>query len=297
MSFVVLGANGHTGSAAVEELLRFGKKVTAVVRSAEKGAALQAKGATLAIGDHYDTAFLEKTFKGHDGVFFQIIGDMTAVEFAHRQDEAIESIVGAIEKSGIKNVAFLSSVGAEHLTGVGHIDGLARAEHRLKKHGHINVLFLRAGYFMENTFYFLNPIVHQGIAGSSLKPDTKVGLVSCHDIGVFVGLRLAEGIKGHITYEYFAEEKTMTEITAEIGKAIGIPDLKYIQFPAPAVEANLASFGWSPKAIASYLEMTNAMDHGKIKYTEKSGEFLKAPTPFDKWLTQGFVAAYHAQKK
>ena len=58
--YVVAGATGNTGKVVAEQLLAAGKEVRAWVRSAEKGAALAAAGAELAIVDLEDAASIRR---------------------------------------------------------------------------------------------------------------------------------------------------------------------------------------------------------------------------------------------
>ena len=62
--FVVVGATGNTGSVVVETLLNRKQPVRVVVRSAEKGAGLKAKGAAIAIASLDDVSALTKVFEG-----------------------------------------------------------------------------------------------------------------------------------------------------------------------------------------------------------------------------------------
>ena len=62
--YVVAGATGNTGKVVAEQLLAAGKEVRAWVRSAEKGAALAAAGAELAIVDLEDAASIRAGLEG-----------------------------------------------------------------------------------------------------------------------------------------------------------------------------------------------------------------------------------------
>jgi uncharacterized protein YbjT (DUF2867 family) len=55
-------------------------------------------------------------------------------------------------------VVVLSSFGADKPNNTGPIAGLHRMEERLKRISGLNALFLRAGYFMENTLPQTSPI-------------------------------------------------------------------------------------------------------------------------------------------
>jgi putative NADH-flavin reductase len=63
---LVLGATGGTGRLIVNQALRHGHQVTALVRSPEKASEL--KGATLIVGDVRDEKTLREALKGQDAV-------------------------------------------------------------------------------------------------------------------------------------------------------------------------------------------------------------------------------------
>jgi uncharacterized protein YbjT (DUF2867 family) len=69
--FLVSGATGRTGGAAVDELLRMGKRVRAYVRSdGEKAAALRARGVDIAVGDFTDIDDIRAAMEGIRSAYF-----------------------------------------------------------------------------------------------------------------------------------------------------------------------------------------------------------------------------------
>ena len=76
--------------------------------------------------------------------------NFTAVDFRAYQNEVGNSIATGIIKAGVKFVVNLSSQGAEFPAGTGPIAGLHDQEERLNRLQGVNVLHLRATYFIEN---------------------------------------------------------------------------------------------------------------------------------------------------
>ncbi|MCP9456242.1 MAG: NAD(P)H-binding protein, partial [Nitrospira sp.] len=70
--FVVVGATGHTGSTVAETLLRHGRPVRVVVRSADKGVAWKAKRADVAVATYQDVKAMAKAFEGARGVYLLV---------------------------------------------------------------------------------------------------------------------------------------------------------------------------------------------------------------------------------
>jgi NAD(P)H dehydrogenase (quinone) len=69
--FLVSGATGRTGGAAIDELLRMGKRVRAYVRSdGEKAGALRARGVDIAVGDFTDIDAIRAAMEGIRSAYF-----------------------------------------------------------------------------------------------------------------------------------------------------------------------------------------------------------------------------------
>ncbi|AXE95622.1 MULTISPECIES: NmrA family NAD(P)-binding protein [Paraburkholderia] len=70
-TILVSGATGRTGGAALDELLRMGKRVRAYVRSDdERAAALRARGVDIAVGDFTDIDDIRAAMEGVSSAYF-----------------------------------------------------------------------------------------------------------------------------------------------------------------------------------------------------------------------------------
>jgi NAD(P)H dehydrogenase (quinone) len=68
---LVSGATGRTGGAAIDELLKLGKRVRAYVRSdGEKATALRARGVDIAVGDFTDIDAIRSAMEGIRSAYF-----------------------------------------------------------------------------------------------------------------------------------------------------------------------------------------------------------------------------------
>lgn len=67
---IILGATGQIGSMLVDNLLRKGQPVRAVVRNSSKAEGLKNKGAEVKIADYFDVEALNKPFKGEVQLFY-----------------------------------------------------------------------------------------------------------------------------------------------------------------------------------------------------------------------------------
>ena len=150
--YVVLGASGHTGHAVAKNLLDRGQKVRVVGRNAERLQDHTARGAEISIADATDGPALTKAFKGADAAYVLIPPDSTSSNYRAFQDRVSDAIAAAVENAGVKKVVALSSFGADKASGTGPVVGLYNLEQKLNQIDGANILFLRAGYFMENVF-------------------------------------------------------------------------------------------------------------------------------------------------
>lgn len=287
----VLGATGHIGTALTEDLLRRGHEVRALGRDAAKLAALAGKGAKTQSGAFDDASALTEAFRGADAAFTMIPPSYGEEDFSGWQDRTGLAIVVAVKKSGLKHVVDLSSIGAQHPEGTGPITGLHRQEKRLDAVAGLNVLHLRAAYFMENHYWSIPTIKLANVNGTALYTNLPFSQVATADIA----RKAAEVLdpldfKGRSVLELGGpKDLTMKEVTSILGRAIGKPLLKYVEFPYEEVEKNLGSAGMKPATAALMVDMYEGFNDGLVvpeKPLEERG------TVSLEEFACGFAAAY-----
>jgi len=75
--------------------------------------------------------------------------------------------------------------------------------------------------------------------------------------------------QGHTAFEFFGPRLvTMQEATTLLGKAIGKPDLKYVQFQYEDAEKAMVKAGLSPDAARLMIEMNRSFNEGLIRPTQ-----------------------------
>src|SRR6185437_5606500 len=111
----------------------------------------------------------------------------------------------------------------------------------------LNALHLRAGYFMENTFAQVGIIRMAGMAVGPLRPDLKLPMVATADIGdVAASALLKLDFKQKQMRELLGQrDVSYDEVAKVIGKAIGKPDLRYMQAPDQQVRSAMVQLGMS----------------------------------------------------
>ncbi len=278
----VMGANGNTGRAVVEALLRRREAVRGIGRDRTKLARLVKLGAEIKEGDISDARFLADAFRGSSAVYTLIPPNFTVTDVRKFQDEIGTITVQAIENAKVKRVVLLSSIGAQP-SGVGPIAGVHAQEQRLRGLSDVDVLALRPGYFFQNFLMNLGMIKHQGIHGSAIRGDMSFPMIATQDIGAAAALALAEGgFHGFNTRELQGPRNyTMEEVTQIIAQRIGKPDLKYIQFPYAEFERQLVGMGASSDVARNYVELSKAFNEGRAKPLEPRNSQNTTPTRFE----------------
>jgi uncharacterized protein YbjT (DUF2867 family) len=292
----VMGATGHTGKKITEALLKVGEKVRALGRSQSKLAEFKTAGAEVLTGDAADAAFLTKAFGGADAVYTLLPTDRRASDYRTEQDRQGEAIVKAIRESEVRYVVALSSLGADLAEGTGLIAGLHAQEERLKQLKGTNVLVLRPASFFENFYETLGLIKEEGINGDSVAPDLAVPMVATRDIAdAAVKALKARNWKGVVVSELLGpRDLSHAEATRIIGDHIGKPDLQYVQFSYADQARALVQAGMSGSFAGLYIEMTRAINEGRIKPLDGRTPENTTPTQFEGFaghLARAYAAA------
>jgi uncharacterized protein YbjT (DUF2867 family) len=191
----------------------------------------------------------------------------------------------------------LSSYGAQVAKGAGPVSGLHSSEQKLNAIKDLNVLHLRAAYFMENNLAAIGMIHGMGIFGNALLPDLKIPMAATRDVGDYAAQRLLHlDFSGKQTRELLGErDLSMTEATAVIARGIGKPDLRYQQFPYDQVQQALTQLGVPPKGSAMYIEMYKAINAGVLIPLEPRSSENTTPTSFEQFVQDVFAAAYRGK--
>ena len=291
--YVILGASGNTGSIIADSLLLRREKVRVVGRDEGRLQRFVRKGAEAFTGDVSDAAALTKAFGGARAAYLM----SPPAKSREDQERDSDAIAKAVEESGLRYAVHLSGYGAHVPEGTGPIVGLHSTEQKLNAIGGLNVLHLRAAYFMENNLAAIGMIHGMGVFGNALLPDLKLPMIATRDVGDYAAQRLLDlDFSGKQTRELLGErDLSMTEATAVIARGIGKPDLRYEQFPYDQVQQALTQMGVPPKVAALYIEMYKAINAGVVAAQEPRSRENTTPTSFEKFVQDVFAPAYHGK--
>jgi uncharacterized protein YbjT (DUF2867 family) len=292
--YVVTGATGHTGSVITKRLLAQGKKVRVVGRSTDRLSSLVSLGAEPFAADISNKEAIARAFSGAEAAYFMIPPDLANPEYGAYQNQVIEALASALDKGEPAHVVALSSIGADKPDKTGPIAGLHRLEERLKRISGLNALYLRAGYFMENTLPQAAVIQQMGATAGPLKPDLKIPMIATRDIGVFAADELLRlDFRGHQSKEVLGQRDiNMTEVTAAIGKAIGKPELRYHEITYDQFRGVLMQMGASQDVAGMIVEMAEALNSGHVRALEARSQQNTTSTSYEQFVAEDFVPAY-----
>jgi uncharacterized protein YbjT (DUF2867 family) len=295
--YVVLGATGHTGSIIANFLLTKGEKVRVVGREISRLDRFARKGAEAFQANVSDAAALTTAFSGARAAYLMLPPSMTSTDYRVDQERESDAITKAVKDSGLHYAVQLSSYGAHVPDGTGPIAGLHTFEQKLDTINGLNVLHLRAGYFMENNLMAVGMIRDMGMFGHALLPDLKLPMIATRDIGDYAAQRLLHlDFSGKQIRELLGQrDLSITEATAIIARGIGKPDLRYVQFPYEQVQQVLMQMGIPVKTASQFIEMYQAINAGIVAAQEPRSPENTTPTSFEKFVSDVFAPAYQGK--
>jgi uncharacterized protein YbjT (DUF2867 family) len=295
MKIIVTGSIGNISKPLVQELVQKGHSVTVISSNPDKQSAIKALGATASIGSLEDTAFLTRTFSGADAVYTMVPPNNY---FDHSLDLIAyykrlgHNYAEAIEKSGVKRVVHLSTIGAHLEKGSGILIGAHNVQNILNKlPNDVSITHMRPTSFYYNLYGYTEMIKHQGVIAANYGADDLIPWVSPIDIAAAVANELETPSAGRKIRYVGSEELTGNQVAAILGEAIGKPDLKWVLISDEETLNGLVNIGMSPTIAAGLVEMYAALHTGllaesyyknrpevmgKVKMTDFAREFATA---------------------
>ena len=292
--YTVMGATGNIGHVITQDLIMNGHQVRAIGRNPKKLAQLKSLGAeTFSLENFDDADRLKDAFHKADAVFCLIPPSIFAEDEGAYQDNVGEAIKTALKKSKTPYIVNLSSFGAQIPEGTGPVAGLHRQEERLNSLSGVNILHLRPGYFMENLLTGIPSIKNTGAFFYCLRGNIPLEMVATIDIGKKAAEFLHRlNFNKQSIFEFIGpREVSFNEAIPILGKAIGKPDLKYVEVTYDETDKALLSIGMQPKTVALFREMNTALNEKRIKLTQKMTPDHRGKTTIGDFANE-FARAY-----
>jgi len=292
--YVVTGATGHTGNVVAKALLSRGEKVRVIGRTAERLKAFGAEGAEPFAADLTDAAGVTKAFAGAKAVYVMLPPNLASSDYRSFQSRVTDAIAAALRSTGVTHAVTLSSIGADKPEKTGPVEGLHYLEQQLNCIDALNVLHLRAGYFMENTLAQIGIIQKMGMAVGPLRPDLKLPMIATRDIGeAAADVLLSLDFRQKQTRELLGQRDiSMNEVAQSIGSAIGKPGLRYIQAPDEQLRPALVQLGMSSNMADLLLEMSASLNSGHVRALEQRSAKNATPTSYETFVREEFLPQY-----
>ena len=291
---VVTGATGRTGRQVTELLLAKGEQVRAVGRDGDKLAPLVRLGAEPLVVNVADVDSMAAGFADVSAVYLVLPEDLSQTDLRAHQESISDSYAAAISRAHVPFVVNLSSMGAQHSKNTGPIVGLHNQEHKLNQISGLNVLHIRAAYFMENLLMSIPQLRSTGTLSGGLQAEARMPWIATQDIGAYAANRLAARDFSGITNCELQGQRylSMKEAASIVGTSIGKPGLEYVQLPMTILEPALKGMGLPEMTTKLILEMWDAANAGMMVPQETRSESNTTPTTLESFVAAIFAPAF-----
>ena len=271
MKVVLTGSLGNIGKSLVKELAAEGHQVTVISSNDARTAAIEELGGRAAIGKMQDEEFLTEVFSGADIVYLmetmEAVGDMfdKSVDFIAAITEIGGNYKNAIQRSGVKNVIHLSSIGAHTNHGTGILVFHYNVEQALRSLPEdVNIKFIRPVGFYINMLSFIGTIKSKGLIISNYGGDQKEPWASPKDIAESILAAMRTPFEGRTVTYVASDEFSPNEAAKELGAAIGKPDLKWSVVPDGQLLETWLGIGFNSQIAHGFVEMQHSQGTGEL---------------------------------
>ena len=268
MKIILTGSLGHIGKPLTEELVQKGHHVTVISSKAEKQKDIEQLGATAAIGSLEDVDFLAKTFTGADVAYCMVPPadyfdqNLDLLAYYHRLGN---NYAQAIQKSGVKRIVNLSTIGGNMEKGNGILRGAHDVEEILNKvPADVAITHIRPTSFFYNLYGYTDSIKNQNVIAANYGAEDIVPWVSPIDIAAAVAEELETPTADRKVRYVASDERTCNDTARVLGAAIGKPDLKWIIVSDKQMQSALETIGMNPRIAAGLVEMYAGFHSGLL---------------------------------
>ncbi|AEO48864.1 nucleoside-diphosphate-sugar epimerase [Rhodospirillum rubrum F11] len=260
------------------------------------GAALEAlveAGAEPFLGS-FDTGAgaLDTFFQDVEAAFLMVKTDWNNIE-GHYPAVA-QRFVDALRGSPVKLAVSLSAMGSDVDGKTGHFELFHHLDQRLNELNDIDMVHLRAAWFMENTLAWTASVAKYGRLAWFYEPDLKMPWVATDDIAGLAAKELTNPTGDHrVIRETGSEDLTMNELAAMIGREIGKPvEYRFIDRGRKEIENEyLARFG-TPEHWLDDSRSADALNHGVVRFQGGDDVRPVLPTTMEAFLKTIWTPRY-----
>ena len=289
--YAITGITGQVGGSVARSLLAAGSQVRAVVRDPRKAEDLAAAGAEIAVADLGDAAALTTAFTGVEGVFVMIPANFAPAPGFPETRAVLLALKTALLAAHPPKVVALSSIGAQHTTGLGLITQLHILEEELGDLP-VPVAFIRPGWFTENAKWDIEPARRTGELQSFLQPlDRAVPMVATADVGRVTAEALLSTWTGRRVVELEGPRRyAPDDLAVALGDALG-RKVQAVAVPRAQWTALFEASGTPVGRTEPRAEMVDGFNSGWIEFERAGSEPLRGHIALDTVLKEMMESA------
>ena len=182
-------------------------------------------------------------------------------------------------------------MGSEVSGRTGHFEEFHYLDQALNQLGTIDLVHLRAAWFMENTLGWTQAVARYRRIGWSYNPDLKMPWVATDDIADLAAKELTNPAGEHrVVREVGSQDLTMPELAAIIGRETGQPvEYRFVDRTRKDVEAEfLRRFGTPERWLDDSLS-ADAMNDGRVRF---HGDRSPLPTTMEAFIRDVWKPRY-----
>jgi uncharacterized protein YbjT (DUF2867 family) len=277
---LVTGASGTVGRPVLEEVVKTGKPVKAMYRSAEDARSAPARVATV-IADFADKATLAKALQGIDAIYLVCSPIPQLVELE-------SNVIEACKQARVGYLVLNSALGA------GDYPKSFPAWHRqvedkLKASG-LQYAIFRPNSFMQNIAAYNAPSIRAQGAFYSAMDDAKLSLIDVRDIAAIVAKALTDpaAFAGKTIELNGPEAFSYSEIAAKISR-VAERKVQFVNIPEAAQRQGMLDLGmpeWQVNALLELQQYYTVAGKG-ADVAPPIKDFLgRAPITLDQYLNE-----------
>lgn len=293
---IITGATSRTGGVVARRLLSAGAAVRVIGRSRDRLQELVDLGAEAFVGEPTDPEQMRRAFAGGRAAWVMLQPNYIpdSPNFRSFQDSIIAALVPAIAEARLSHVVSLSGCEADLPSGTGPVLGLRHLEQRLNGIENLNVLHLRAGYFMENLLPFADQIARGDVISSPYSPTVPLPFVATRDVGEAAAESLLTlDFQGRVVRELQGErDLNFLEATAVIGRILNRPGLHFVQIPLEQAKQEWRESGMSSNVIDLMTEVVEGINSRGYHVTQARDARTSTPTSLQSFVEDVFVPHY-----
>jgi uncharacterized protein YbjT (DUF2867 family) len=278
---IILGATGQIGSMLVDNLLKNGQPVRAVVRNDFKAQKLKNKGVEVRIADYFDVEALKKAFQGGNSVFLLTPENPESENFLSEIQRIIDNYREAVLSSGITKIVGLSSMGAQHESGTGNLMASYMLEHAFSDL-EIEPVFVRPAYYFSNWLGYLELVKEYGTLPTFFPPEMELPMIAPSDVAGFLSDVITCKTPQERVYEISGPRDYSSLDIAKIFGDVLSKNVTLQQVLPEEWENTLIQAGISKDGAKNLMLMTKAVIDGKTK--NETTNQIRFSTDFKSYL-------------